>query len=223
MFPSKEVLLIRIAEEANLAGVHTTILCIDKFQVNVEGIGKSFLVNANYGLHNGRWKVTKCNVPTGCDPYTLKEKMKKGKHNAVTNSNEPLPQPPEDVAITAFNKIGDMEEGTANNDAPPCEEADDTNVVKKPLLKSPIKSRWLVPLLKSPLLEHPNMSHDEMRLLLNPYVVDIFITDALLQSMYNEIRNIVFGDPRENVHNISKLSRPLEELGHDFEIYTRTQ
>ncbi len=52
-FPSKEVLLIHIAEEANLFGVHTTLLCSDKNQVNVKGIGETFLVNANYGLYNG--------------------------------------------------------------------------------------------------------------------------------------------------------------------------
>jgi hypothetical protein len=67
------------------------------------------------------------------------------------------------------------------------------------------------------------MSNNEIRLLLKPYVIAIFITDALLQSTRNEIRDIVFGDPRENVHYIFELTRHLEELAHDFEVYTRTQ
>jgi hypothetical protein len=36
------------------------------------------------------------------------------------------------VTIDAFNEFGGMEEGTAYNDASPYEEADETNVMKKP-------------------------------------------------------------------------------------------
>ena len=55
-FPTKEMLLLRIAEYANLFGVRTTIKRSDRFQVMVTAINgehDSFLVRGSYSQSNG--------------------------------------------------------------------------------------------------------------------------------------------------------------------------
>jgi hypothetical protein len=57
--PTKDIMLLRIAEEANLFGIRMTIKQSDKFQVEVRVIEDQdyFLVRSSYGQSSG-WKVT---------------------------------------------------------------------------------------------------------------------------------------------------------------------
>jgi hypothetical protein len=61
-FPTKESMILRIVEEANLYGVCMAIKRSDTFQVNACGLnGGSFHVHSNFGIITG-WKVTVCVV-----------------------------------------------------------------------------------------------------------------------------------------------------------------
>ena len=59
-FPTKEVLLIRMAEEANFCGCQIAIQRSDNFKVHAHGMGgSSFSIQATYSTISG-WKVTSC-------------------------------------------------------------------------------------------------------------------------------------------------------------------
>jgi hypothetical protein len=61
-FPTKETMILRIFEEANLYGVCMAIKRSDTFQVNARGLnGGSFHVHGNFGIKTS-WKVTVCVV-----------------------------------------------------------------------------------------------------------------------------------------------------------------
>ncbi len=120
-----------------------------------------------------------------------------------------------------FEEIGG-EEG--NPDDMQYLEADESKEnTKSSWKKPPMKSKFLVPLVKMAITERPNISTKDMRRLLQPYDNDIFITDSLLQRVRTETCNQVFGDPSEYVQLVFSLGECLDALGHHFEILTKTQ
>ncbi len=86
-------------------------------------------------------------------------------------------------------------------------------MAKKPCTKSPIKAKWLVPLVHSAIAEAPNLSCKEIIILLQPYIIDMFLTNALIQKVGTTIRNQVFGDPDKNVTHVPELVDILGLLG----------
>jgi len=117
--------------------------------------------------------------------------------------------------------FGEMEEDNADD----LEDIDSVADTKKCRHKSPVKSRWLVPLVKFAIAEKPNISNKDkdMVSLLKPYVNDNFLTDSLFQMTRVSVREIVFGDPNENVQLLNEFYKSLESLGHGDEIITATQ
>ena len=212
-FPTKKMLLLRIAEYANLFGVRTTIKRSDRFQVMVTAINGEhdlFLVRGSYSQSNG-WKITVCVEGSGC----IKE--------PTTPTAIAIAAPPEREDSTALldpeEIIGDMEEGNADDS----EEIDSVADSKKRKHKSPtIKSRWLATLVKLAIAEKPNISNKDMASLLKPYLNDNFLTDSLLQITRISVRAIVFGDPTENVQLLNEFCKSLESLGHGYKIITKT-
>jgi hypothetical protein len=104
-----ELLLLWIAEEANLYNVQMAIKKSETFQVNVHGLnGETFHVHGSYAQNWG-WKVTTCKVSTGCTsgPTTP---------TAIDNN---IPPPPvvevNNMLMDPFEDIGRMEEGNPNN------------------------------------------------------------------------------------------------------------
>jgi hypothetical protein len=87
--------------------------------------------------------------------------------------------------------------------------------------KSPIKSRWLDPIVKAEVSLRPNIPNKELKALLKDNVTDIFLTTSLLQQTRTAIRKQVFGDAETNVMYAPALQRLLQALGHDFELYVR--
>jgi hypothetical protein len=59
-------------------------------------------------------------------------------------------------------------------------------------------------------------------ILLQPYIINMFLTNALIQKVRTTVKNQVFGDPDKNVTYVPKLVDILEAAGHDFNIYTKT-
>jgi hypothetical protein len=68
-----------------------------------------------------------------------------------------------------------------------------------------MKSKFLVPLVKMAITERPTIFNKDLRSILQPYVNDIFLTDALLQRVRTETCNQVFGVPSENVQLLFSL------------------
>ncbi len=86
--------------------------------------------------------------------------------------------------------------------------------------KSPIKSKYLVPLMKAACTERPNISNKEMTIILKPYINDVLITDALLQKTCSDFHTKVFGDPSENLQLLGLLAECMEALEHNFKVTT---
>ncbi len=98
-------------------------------------------------------------------------------------------------------------------------EEDDTDGREKAICQStPIKSRWIVPLLLKEITEKPNMSNTEMKLLVSAYVKDKFITNALLQNARMIARDEIFGDPATNVLFANGLVQKMKEFGVDMKV-----
>ena len=54
------------------------------------------------------------------------------------------------------------------------------------------------------------------------YVIQKFLTNALIQNVQSTVRKEIFGDPDQNLTYLPKLEEVLREAGHDFEICTKT-
>ena len=115
--------------------------------------------------------------------------------------------------------FGGMEEGNPDDLEDVDSVAEDT---KKRRLKSPIKLRWLEPLVKLAITEKPNISNKEMAGLLKPYVNKNFLTDSLLQTTHISVREIVFGDPNQNIQFLDEFCNRLDTLGHGYNIITKS-
>jgi hypothetical protein len=77
-FPDKEIVLIRIVEEANLYGVRIKIIRSDGLQVDTRGVNcDPFHVITYYGTTAFKWKVTKCTTQNGRLAYVPVEKGQK--------------------------------------------------------------------------------------------------------------------------------------------------
>ena len=85
-----------------------------------------------------------------------------------------------------------------------------------------MKTKWIVPLLLSAISATPNLPSKEMMALLKPYIIDMFLTSALIQKVRQSIRDQVFGDPDTNVTHVHVLRDLLEGDNHDFDIYAKT-
>jgi hypothetical protein len=232
-FPDKKIVLMKIVEEANLYGVRIKIIWSDGLQVDARGLnGDPFHVVAFYGTTAFKWKVTKCITQNGRLAYVpvLKDQKKgAGKGKGEDHDIPPLnvsdlpPPPPNDAVGDAFEDIlGWLEEGNPDEGLIPMETEIPVQIAKKPFTKSPIKAKWIVPLVHSAIADAPNLSCKEIMILLQPYIIDMFLTNALIQSVRTTEKNQVFGDPDKNVTYVPDLVDILEAAGHDFVIYAKT-
>jgi hypothetical protein len=92
----------------------------------------------------------------------------------------------------------------------------------KACVKSPIKSKWLVPLVKGALAEKPNISNKALTMLLSPYVVDKLLTHSLMNQTKKHLRLHLFGDPAQNMTYLPELVHELEAAGHEYQIITKS-
>ncbi len=232
-FPDKEIVLMRIVEEANLYGVRIKIIRSDGLQVDARGLnGDPFHFVAYYGTTAFRWMVTKCITWNGRLAYVpvLKGQKKgagKGKdedHDIPPLNFSDLPPPPPNEAVgDAFeDTLCGLEEGNPDKGPIPMETEIPVEMAKKPRNKSPIKAKWIVPLVHLAIADAPNLSCKEIMILLQPYIIDMFLTNALIQKVWTTVRNKVFDDPDKNVTYLPELVDILEAAGHDFDIYAKT-
>ncbi len=178
-FPTKEILLIQIAEEANYCGCQIAIVQSDNYQVYVRGCsGSNFQVKAS------------CSIKLGCKVTSIDTRD-------VTKSND---DPTDEF-------LHDSEEKVADEDKASVEEDDADGRGKAVCQHTPIKSHWIVPLLLNEIAEKLNMSNTEMKHLVSAYVKDKFITNSLLQNARMMARDEIFGDPATNVFLPMVLSR----------------
>ncbi len=82
----------------------------------------------------------------------------------------------------------------ADEDKASSKEDDADGKVKAVCQRTPIKSRWIVPLLLNEIAEKPNMSNADMKHVVSAYVKEKFITSSLLQNARIMARDEIFGN-----------------------------
>jgi hypothetical protein len=189
-FPTKEILLFQIVEESNFCGCQIAIVRSNNYQVYVWGCaGYLFQVKASCSIKLG-WKVT-----------TFKTRE-------VTKAND---DPADEI-------VYDVEEKVADEDKASLEEDDADGKVKAVHQCTPIKSRWIVPLLLNEIAEKLNMSNAEIKHVVSAYVKEKFITSSLLQNARTMARDDIFGDPATNIFFANGLVKKMKECGVDVKV-----
>jgi hypothetical protein len=108
-------------------------------------------------------------------------------------------------------------EGDAHNDGTP-----KTRKYRPRKGRSPIKSKWLVPIIKDQIVERPNMSYKECVHVLHRHARGEFLTKMILQSAIQLARFKIFGNPTENAHHTTAMLREMTSRGHDVQVVTKT-
>ncbi len=128
-------------------------------------------------------------------------------------------------SVDPLVEIGGQEGNPDNTDGDDTDDNGDGNEKKttSKRQKSPVKSKYLVPLMKAAITEQPNISNKEMATILKPHINNIFITDALLQITCRNVCTLVFGDPSENIQLLGLLAVHMKALGHYFKVMTKLQ
>jgi hypothetical protein len=100
------------------------------------------------------------------------------------------------------------------------EEGDADEHMKQVQQRTPIKSRWINPLLLSEIAEKPNMSNAEMKHAILANVKEKFITSSLLQNTRTMARDEIFGDLATNVlvFFANGLVKKMKECGIDVKV-----
>ena len=230
-FLNKELVMLRIAEEANLFAIRIQTRRSDLFQLQVYGAGGDpFHVHANYRTAKNMWVVTECEVRIGRTKYVPRRgsSYNNGQDGVLSVSDKIIDpedfagRPDEDETFEEgiFEGEGNADDDSDKEDAE--DEDDGPKKMMKARVKSPMKSKWLVPLVKGPLAEKPNISNKALIILLNPYVVDKFLTHSLINQTKKLLRLHLFGDPAQNVTYLPELIRELKSAGHDYHIVTKS-
>jgi hypothetical protein len=190
IFPMKEILLIRIAEEAKFCGCQIAIVRSNNYQVYDQGCAGSLFEITAFCFVNLGWKVT-----------TIKTRE-------ATKAND---DPTEEVAYDSEEKVADEDEASL--------EEDDTNgKVKAVRQRAPIKSRWIVPLLLNEIAEKPNMSNADMKHVVSTYKKEKFIPSSLLHNARIMARDEIFGDPATNIFFANGLVKKMKECGVNVKV-----
>ncbi len=113
--------------------------------------------------------------------------------------------------------VYDVEE-KADEDKASLEEDDADGKVNAVCQHTPIKSRWIVPLLLIEIAEKPNTANVEMKHVVSTYVKEKFITSSLLQNARTMARDEIFGDPATNVFFANGLVKKMKECGVNVKV-----
>jgi hypothetical protein len=216
-YPDKEILLIRIAEEANLKHCEVSIDRSDNHRVHANGRnGSTFVVRVYFGLNHG-WRVSQF----------------KSENSIVAPELPPILPQFEATSNVRHNQEGDKEEVGADgggndsvsdddDDSTPSDDEGKAKAGKKTKMRSPIKSRWMVPLIKQAIKERPNMSNKECSQLLSPYMREVFLPSQILQAARLTARFEIFGDPVQNAQYTDAIMPESTARGHVVQSVIRT-
>ncbi len=168
-FPDKEVLVLRVAEEANLRGIN--FVCTRSDLRDFKCYGPRFCVIARHSERHG-WHVSVANVRE-CDEFG-------GEYGGVV----------------------DVDAGPEK-------------------LTSPFRTKWIVPLIMSIIVDSPAISNKNLRHALSAYGKEHSLTDSILQEARTDAKAQLFGSAEENVKYAEGMKAELEKDGHIVKlIYT---
>ncbi len=156
----------------------------------------------------------------------------------ITNDDVPFVEHQGDEEEDS-NGDGDDDYSDDNEDDNDDEEEDEDDILGKPeavdaipkrtmkkrnkaSLRTPIKHRWIVPLIEDRMRECPNLSNNECKHLLRFYVRSDFATKAILQNGKMMCRFQLFGNPNDNATYIPAMLNEMSARGHKVKTITKT-
>jgi hypothetical protein len=172
------------------------------------------------------WVVMECEVRIGRMKYVPRRGASSNGQDEVLSASDKMIEPQDSAGRPKENEtfpegIFDGVEGNADDSDTEDEDGGPRKLMKA-RVKSPMKSKWLVPLVKGALAEKPNISNKALTMLLSPYVVDKFLTHSLINQTKKHLRLHLFGDPALNVTYLPALVSELKAAGHDYQIITKS-
>jgi hypothetical protein len=195
-FPTRDIMLLRVIEEANLYGVYVTISRSDSLQFLASG--KNFLVTGCWGIRKG-WNITKAEYPASS------RELPSLQVNEADMEEEDLVE----------GNADDGEESEHN-------ESPKSRKLARRHHTTPLRSDILIPIVRDAVAQRPNLSNKDVMQLLKLYVKPLFLTRALLQNTRAKARFEIFGNPDANVKCVHLLKETLSELGHQVQLLTST-
>ena len=193
-FPTRDIMLLRVLEEANLYGVYVTISRSDSLQFLASG--NNFLVTGVWGIRKG-WNITNAEYPSSSREIPLQAHDSNMKEDDLVEGN------PDDG------------EESADDDPTP-----KSRKLARRHHTTPIRSVILIPIVRDAVAQRPNLSNKDMMQLLKLYVKPLFLTRALLQNTRAQARFEIFGNPNDNVKCVHLLKETLSKLGHQVQLLT---
>jgi hypothetical protein len=190
-FPTRSLLLLRIAEEANLCVIPMSIIRSDNRQLLV--VGDQFYVHGSCSDKHG-WVATKvfCRLD---DPGVI-----------------PVISSP----ACAKREATDKSESEVDDD----DSSFATKKRKSPKPRTPFHAEWLVPLIKFTIEPKPNKSNETLLTILREYGQDYALTTDIIQKAHTLAREEIFGHPSVNAQYIWALQDELRLRGHFIEVLT---
>jgi hypothetical protein len=133
------------------------------------------------------WVVTECEVRIGITTCVRRRGATSNGQDKVLSASDRMIDPQDYAGRPKENEtfpegIFDSDERNADDsyDEDAEDEDDGPTKLMNARVKFPIKSKWLVPLVKGALAEKPNISNKALTMLRSPYVVDKFLTHSLI-------------------------------------------
>jgi MULE transposase domain len=229
-FRSRDILLLRTKEEANLRGIS---IVVEKSDVNRficwSREEPNFVVIAYQSQGHG---------------YTVKVALVRDMDtDSDWNGDIPGGKSKYFVAVTSFatsyshilrsvnakmlaandKKVADQKLAAAEKEKKLADKkvGGDADTVKAKTVRgkiTPFKAKDLVPLVRSAMAKNPSMSNKAMESILSPYGKtgknSSVFTNSLLQNTRTETRKELFGDPETNATYATGLKIELEKHGH---------
>jgi len=166
-FPDKEILVLRVAEEANLRGIN--FVCARSDLREIKCTGPRFCVIARHSERLG-WFVSVANI-LECDEFG-----------------------------------GEGGGCVVDMDAVPAKRT------------SPFRTKWIVPLILSIIVDSPTISNKNLRHALSAYGKKHLLTDSILQEARTDAKAQLFGIAADNVKYAEGMKLELEKDGHIVEL-----
>ncbi len=83
---------------------------------------------------------------------------------------------------------------------------------------SPFRTKWIVPLILSIIIDSPAISNKNLRHALSAYGKEHSLTDSILQEARSDAKAQLFGVAEENVQYAEGMKLELEKDGHIVEL-----
>jgi len=102
----------------------------------------------------------------------------------------------------------------------PPKDVDQTNMVsdRKISLRTPVRSKYIVPFIKDMVASNPCLSYKYIKSLMKPYAKEYALTKSVVQEARDVAKAELFGKAEDNVKYAHGVAHLLRQLDHEVEL-----